>query len=70
MDSYLYERAGTQNNPRGLLEKNEIEMEVNSRMKNEMNFNLAYKKINFLYKSDYNYLSKNSLTHNPKHKQR
>ena len=27
--------------PRGLLEKNEIEMEVNSRMKNEMIFNLA-----------------------------
>lgn len=41
MDNYLYEMAGTQNNPRGLLKKNEIEMEVNSRMKNEMNFNLA-----------------------------
>lgn len=41
MDNYLYEMAGTQNNPRGLSEKNEIETEVNSKTKNEMNFNLA-----------------------------
>lgn len=41
LDIYLNESAPPFNNPRGLLKKNEIETEVNSRMKNEMNFNLA-----------------------------
>lgn len=41
LESDWYESAPPFNNPRGLSEKNEIETEVNSKMKNEMNFNLA-----------------------------